>query len=439
MLAGGCERQGGRCAGMWATLPSHHSPLPRCPALQPSTASSHTSQGGHLPPNEHASTWGADAAALAAAQQHWAPFAAVVPAAAVAASPPSPPPAPAAADLAAAHNCPSVPVPMKPVRTSAVAAPSPRKRKQPAGNFAELRAELECGAGAGGGKAGRQMSLLLSAIDACERGTPGGQSTLRRHCLRMPAPRLLAAPAAVRVRTRTVRSPAHVRSPVCAPAATCAVAPPPDTPLEPREPQCSPSSPLAALPRASVFEGRPFSHSQRSGFRPLAAPHAQPVHAPAAANPAAQLKALLALKLALLQRRKAAGGVAAPSTKSAAAAALLEAVASGTLSAPPTPGSPESPMAADERRRMQLAQKLLMVRAALQARIARKRAAQSLAAPAADLPTPRLGGAPAAPAAAEARPAAPSFAAFQKRPKLSEAPPAAPTCAAFQLQPSGSG
>ena len=50
-----------------------------------------------------------------------------------------------------------------------VAAPSPRKRKQPAGGFEEQQPQPE-GAMA---KHDSQLNLLLSAIDACERGTPG--------------------------------------------------------------------------------------------------------------------------------------------------------------------------------------------------------------------------------------------------------------------------
>jgi len=53
------------------------------------------------------------------------------------------------------------------------------------------------------------------------------------------------------------------RAPLYPAAATA----PPDTPLELREPFFSPVSPLACLPPASVFERRPFSHSQRSAFR----------------------------------------------------------------------------------------------------------------------------------------------------------------------------
>lgn len=49
------------------------------------------------------------------------------------------------------------------------AAPSPRKRKQPAGGFGEEQPRAERGLP----KPDSQMNLLLSAIDACERVVPG--------------------------------------------------------------------------------------------------------------------------------------------------------------------------------------------------------------------------------------------------------------------------
>lgn len=216
------------------------------------------------------------------------------------------------------------------------------------------------------------------------------------------------------------------RAPLYPAAATA----PPDTPLELREPFFSPVSPLACLPPASVFERRPFSHSQRSAFRPPAPPAPVPLHTlalpataqqqPAATSSLQQLKSLLALKMALVQRRRAAGDSLAGSSSGVAAAALLEALT------PPTPGTPASP-AADEQRRLQLAQKLLLVRAALQARIARKRAALGLEPAAADLPTPQL-----TPVAMPLPPA--GFAAFQLPPRPALPKTADQGLAAFQLR-----
>ncbi|KAI7837985.1 hypothetical protein COHA_008167 [Chlorella ohadii] len=234
------------------------------PFQQTSTASSHTSHGCQLSGDDFGSVDLAAAAAGAADPQQWAPFAAApMPVAAVAAQPPSPPPLPIlpmAADEAVPGGCPAAFL----AAMQPVAAPSPRKRKQPAGGFEEVQPQPEGPAGLA--KPDSQMNLLLCAIDACERSTP---------------------------------------------AATA----PPDTPLELREPFFSPVSPLACLPPASVFERRPFSHSQRSGSRPPAPPAPVPLHTlalpataqqqPAATSSLQQLKSLLALKMALLPPRPA--------------------------------------------------------------------------------------------------------------------------------------
>lgn len=352
------------------------------PFQQTSTASSHTSHGCELSADGFGS--GTMEAAAATAQQQWAPFAvAPMPAAAMAAPPPSPPPVPLVSKLTAAADAAGSCPPAFLAAMQPVAAPSPRKRKQPAGGFEEQQPQPE-GAMA---KHDSQLNLLLSAIDACERGTP-------------------------------------------------AAAPPPDTPFEFRENFFSPVSPLACLPPASVFERRPFSHSQRSAFQPLEPSAASPAaqQQPAATAGATQLqsvKSLLALKMALLQRRQAAGGGLARSTSGTSVAALLEALSNSAAATPPTPGTPASP-ASFEQKRLQLAQKLLLVRAALQARIARKRAALGLdAAAAVDLPSPQVMPPP---------PPVGSFASFQLPPRPPQPKAADQGFAAFQLQSrSGSG
>jgi hypothetical protein len=145
------------------------------PFQQTSTASSHTSHGCQLSADDFGSGSMEAAAAAALAPQQWAPFAAApMPAAAAVAPPPSPPPLPLVAELAAAAEAAAAPSGCPAAFLAAmqpVAAPSPRKRKQPAGGFEEQQPQPE-GPMA---KHDSQMNLLLSAIDACERGTPGAQ------------------------------------------------------------------------------------------------------------------------------------------------------------------------------------------------------------------------------------------------------------------------
>lgn len=133
-------------------------------------------------------------------------------------------------------------------------------------------------------------------------------------------------------------------------------------------------TPLGSLQPASAFQGRPFSHSRRSGFQPLqcaAVAAAAPQRASsAAAYPDAQrqLRQLLELKLQALQAKR--GGSHA---SSGAVAALLQALANSA-------GGANLGHLDDESKRLRLAQKLLLVRAALQARITRRQAAMSAAA-----------------------------------------------------------
>ncbi len=155
-------------------------PLPHVATLQTSTASSHTSHGCQLSGDDFGSVDLAAAAAGAADPQQWAPFAAApMPAAAVAAQPPSPPPLPIlpmAADEVVPGGCPAAFL----AAMQPVAAPSPRKRKQPAGGFEEVQPQPEGPAGLA--KPDSQMNLLLCAIDACERSTPGALLPLRSRC-----------------------------------------------------------------------------------------------------------------------------------------------------------------------------------------------------------------------------------------------------------------
>ncbi|KAL4421020.1 hypothetical protein ABPG77_008857 [Micractinium sp. CCAP 211/92] len=142
-----------------------------------------------------------------------------------------------------------------------------------------------------------------------------------------------------------------------------------------------PWAPFALLAAADV--GRPgplrrtFKHSACSAFRPtapaaVAAARAAPAAAPAPLATAAPVGAALEAKRAELQQRLA----------------MLQQVQAQVRALAPSPPPPDTAAGLlrglgvdglEEQKRLQLAEKLLMVRAALQARIARKRAALAAA------------------------------------------------------------
>lgn len=156
----------------------------------------------------------------------------------------------------------------------------------------------------------------------------------------------------------------------------------PVTPLQ-EELAWAPFTPSGRLPPASAFLPRPFSHSARSAFRPPPAPEAEaaPPLLPVGAQDArAQLKAMLQAQLA-----SRLGG--SPAGAPGSAAALLKTLA-GAAAAAPADALRSLRGLDDDRKRLLLAQKLLMVRAALQARIARKRAAALAAQPQQAEPAP---------------------------------------------------
>ncbi|KAL4452682.1 hypothetical protein ABPG75_008344 [Micractinium tetrahymenae] len=253
------------------------------------------------------------------------------------------------------------------LQAAAVAAPAP----PPAGvapiKISAAAAAAEQQPQAQMAKSSSQLGLLLSAIDACE-----GQEV-------QPAP--AAAPGAS-----------------------------PHTPLDAAQPW-APFTPLAPAPAGTAAaagssgagpQRRPFTHSARSAFRPVAAaaavavaaPVPAPAAAPAAAEPTGAAPVVLPRDAALEAKR----------AELARRLAMLQAVQAQVCALAPSPPLPDEAAGLlrslgteglEERRRLQLAEKPLMVRAALQARIARKRTALAAAAGArfcpyaAALPTPQ--------------------------------------------------
>lgn len=191
-------------------------------------------------------------------------------------------------------------------------------------------------------KSGSQLGLLLSAIDACE-----GQEE--------PAP----------------------------------LSHGPHTTLDAAQPW-APFTPLALAPAAGSRGLGPvrhtFRHSARSAFQPVAraSPAAQ---AELAAAPG---EATLEAKRAELQQRLAMLQGVAAQVRALAPSPPLPDAAAGLLASLGAEGL-------EERKRLQLAEKLLMVRAALQARLARRRAALA-AATGGRLSPPPAGGALCSPA-----------------------------------------
>ncbi len=157
-----------------------------------------------------------------------------------------------------------------------------------------------------------------------------------------------------------------------------------------------PWAPFALLAAADVGGPGPlrrtFKHSACSAFRPMApaaivAARAAPAATPAPLATAAPVGAALEAKRAELQQRLAMLQQVQAQVRALAPSPLPPDAAAGLLRGLGVDGL-------EEQKRLQLAEKLLMVRAALQARIARKRAALAAAGSGRFSPVPAPASAP---------------------------------------------